>query len=165
MDRFGDKYDLHRIAKLPEDEINVGTLTVTPIITEDMEIDENKNIGSRDYLILVENFDIPLTYIDKKAKNKDEPPESHFKQYSFMLILPKEVIQDKIDLVNSDVGGDILKYFIGPFIIFSIIMMIVISNCLVKISTEITNPIIELGEKISDIIREDEKEKWILIES
>ena len=59
MDRFGDKYDLHRIAKLPEDEINVGSLTVSPIITSDMEIDENMNTDSKDYLIIVEDFDIP----------------------------------------------------------------------------------------------------------
>ena len=58
MDRFGDKYDLQRIAKLPEDEISIGTITVSPIITEDIENDKKKKKGSRDYLIIVEDFDI-----------------------------------------------------------------------------------------------------------
>jgi hypothetical protein len=92
----------------------------------------------------VEDFDVELSYMNENAKNKDEANESKKKLYSFMLILPKDVIQDKIDSVHKDVSGDILKFFILPFAIFSFSMMIVISYCLMQISTEITNPIIEL---------------------
>lgn len=90
----------------------------------------------------------------RMQKNKDETNEVKKKRYSFMLILPKDVIQDKINSVQDDVGGDILKFFILPFAIFSFIMMIIISYCLMQISTTITSPIIELQEKISDIIKE-----------
>jgi hypothetical protein len=73
-------------------------------------------------------------------------PTSNFgsKFYKFLLIIPKKVISDKIDEVHDDVGSDIKNVFIIPFALFSLIMMIVISYFLRKISTHITEPIIEL---------------------
>ena len=65
-----------------------------------------------------------------------------------MLILPKSVIQTKLDNVRVAVENDIISVFILPFAIFSLIMMFVISYFLNRISTEITKPIIELYQKI-----------------
>ena len=45
-------------------------------------------------MIIVEDFDVELSYMNENAKNKDEANESKKKRYSFMLILPKDVIQD-----------------------------------------------------------------------
>lgn len=52
-----------------------------------------------------------------------------------MLILPESIIQDRLNLVRSDVSSDIIKIFIIPFVIFSVIMMIITSFFLNKIST------------------------------
>jgi hypothetical protein len=52
-----------------------------------------------------------------------------------MLILPKNLISDKINAVNTTVGNDIMRFFIVPFAIFSLIMMFVISYFLLRIST------------------------------
>ena len=80
-----------------------------------------------------------------------------------MLVLPDSIIQDRIDNVRSKVSSDIIKIFIIPFVIFSVIMMIITSFFLNKISTQITEPIIELYEKIKLIIKSHQKEKEQLI--
>ena len=144
MDRFGDKYDLPRIPKLPEELLNVGVVTVSPIITEENKNDENVKKGSSSYLVMVDGFDIKLSYINKKAKEDEDPNEPKTKRYSFMLLLPLEVIQDKIDVVNREVGGDILRYFILPFALFSFFMMIFTSYLLQLMSINITDPIVDL---------------------
>lgn len=56
-----------------------------------------------------------------------------------------------------------MNFFIIPFASFSLVMMIVISACLVKISSQITSPIIELQDKIKQIISAHQKEKDVLI--
>ena len=58
----------------------------------DNENDRNSKKGSSDYLIIVEDFDVELSYMNENAKNKDEANDSKKKRYSFMLILPKDVI-------------------------------------------------------------------------
>ena len=74
------------------------------------------------------------------------------KQYTFMLILPDSIIQSKIDFVKTEVSNYIVRIFIIPFVIFSVLMMIATSYFLNRISTQITEPIIELYEKIKLII-------------
>lgn len=69
-----------------------------------------------------------------------------------MLVLPRSVIQDKIDHVNARVIANLRDVFIIPFVSFSICIMVVTSCLLVRISTSITNPIVELYEKIKLII-------------
>jgi ABC-type multidrug transport system permease subunit len=83
---------------------------------------------------------VELTQI---ANYKNES-SGQVKEYTFMLIIPKNLISEKIDTVNQTVGDDIMKWFIVPFAIFSLIMMFVISYFLLRISTQITSPIIEL---------------------
>lgn len=56
------------------------------------------------------------------------------KSYTFLLIMPREVIESKILDVNNDVTADINSVFIFPFALFSLIMMFVISYFLKKIS-------------------------------
>ena len=80
-----------------------------------------------------------------------------------MLIMPREVIEKKIIDVNDDVTSDINAVFIIPFAAFSMIMMVVISYFLKRISIQITEPIIELFMKIQDIITAHQKEKEQLI--
>lgn len=74
------------------------------------------------------------------------------KNYTFMLVLPRSVIQDKIDHVNRRVIANLRDVFIIPFVTFSICIMIVTSCCLIRISASITSPIVELYEKIKLII-------------
>jgi len=45
-----------------------------------------------------------------------------------------------------------MNFFIIPFASFSLVMMVVISFCLLEISSRITEPIIELQNKIKQII-------------
>ena len=84
--------------------------------------------------------------------------------YQFMLILPRSIIQDKISNVNDEVSRDLRSIFIIPFVSFSVFMMIVTSCCLSRISKSITEPIIELYEKIKLIINFHQKEKQHLIQ-
>jgi hypothetical protein len=65
-----------------------------------------------------------------------------------MLILPRDMIDGKIEAVNTDVRNDILDTFILPFVACSLGMMFMISYILWKISFKITEPIIELQDKI-----------------
>jgi hypothetical protein len=61
--------------------------------------------------------------------------------------------------VKDQVGYDIQMYFILPFIVFSAIMMVITSYCLSKIASQITEPIIDLYDKIKMIISSHQKEK------
>lgn len=81
-----------------------------------------------------------------------------------MLILPDRVINDKIQKVTNEVTNEIIWKFIVPFALFSLAMMTIISYFLVTISTSITEPIIELQEKIKQIIQSHQQEKEILIQ-
>ena len=55
-----------------------------------------------------------------------------------MLVIPKTVISEKILEVHRDVGNDIIDVFIIPFALFSLVMMVLISYFLFKISKRIT---------------------------
>ena len=146
---FGDKYNLDKVARLPNETIKIGTISVTQ---------EVENNPSYEYLFILDKFNIDLPYLFRE----DKPSEK--KEYTFMLIIPKKVIADKIDEVHEDVGNDIRDVFIIPFALFSFIMMLVISYFLSKISKHITKPIIELFQKIQDIITAHQIEKNMLIE-
>lgn len=110
-------------------------------------------------MFLLDKFNIELTYLYKSQPIDKADP----KNYTFLLIMPREVIENKIMEVNQDVSGDINSVFIVPFAIFSLVMMFVISYFLQMISVQITEPIIELYTKIQDIITAHQKEKEQLI--
>ena len=112
-----------------------------------------------EYMFLLDKFNIELTYLYKSQPIDKADP----KNYTFLLIMPREVIENKIMEVNQDVSGDINSVFIVPFAIFSLVMMFVISYFLQMISVQITEPIIELYTKIQDIITAHQKEKEQLI--
>jgi hypothetical protein len=135
MEQFGDEYDLEKVSKLPEEPIAYGNIKVKNLDTDEYE----------QYIFICDKFNVSLNYIDTE-ENADR--EINYRDYTFMLILPKYVIQDKIDNVNNEVRSQIMNFFIIPFASFSVVMMIVISVCLVKISIQITSPIIELQDKI-----------------
>ena len=136
-DEFIDSDNEAKVPKLTESLIRIGYITVTNDATSEQE----------DYLFILDEFKIELYYlqVDTDQEMGSDPVP---KNYTFMLILPKNVIQNKIEDVNTEVGNDITKYFIAPFIIFSACMMLIIIYLLEKISTQITKPIIELQEKI-----------------
>ena len=74
----------------------------------------------------------------------DGATEDEIKKYTFMLIIPSLVVEDKINKVRDEVSNDIFRRFILPFAIFALGMMLAISLCLNYISNQITEPIIEL---------------------
>lgn len=94
-----------------------------------------------EYLFILDDFKIELLDLYKSEKSES-------KDYTFMLIIPRKVIADKIESVHREVGNDIRDVFIIPFALFSLFMMLVISYFLQKISKHITKPIIELYQKI-----------------
>jgi ABC-type multidrug transport system permease subunit len=130
IQQFDDKYDLEKVAMLPDEPIRIGTVTVQ----------DQDTLEFKEYMFICDNFQVELTQI---ANYKNES-SGQVKEYTFMLIIPKNLISEKIDTVNQTVGDDIMKWFIVPFAIFSLIMMFVISYFLLRISTQITSPIIEL---------------------
>jgi hypothetical protein len=85
---------------------------------------EDWDYPESEYLFILDNFHIDLTHL-YESKATDEPGGSQ--NYTFMLIIPKKVITDKIDEVHEDVGSDIRDVFIIPFALFSLFMMAVIS--------------------------------------
>jgi hypothetical protein len=130
MELFRDQYNLDKVAKLPDVEIEIGTFTVT-------QQNETLDYPTYEYLFILDDFTIALQDLFSSSSNQT-------KDYTFMLIIPKKVIADKIDSVHRDVGNDIRDVFIIPFALVSLGMMILISWFLQKISTHITEPIIEL---------------------
>lgn len=119
------------MAKLPDEPLRIGTVTVQ----------DQETLLYEDYLFICDSFEVQLTEMTPKEQDK----QGLFKkEYTFMLILPKNLISDKIEAVNTTVRDDILTFFIVPFATFSLIMMFVISYFLLRISTQITSPIIEL---------------------
>ena len=80
-----------------------------------------------------------------------------------MIIFPAVVIEDKIREIETEVIGDVVTYFIFPFTLFSLTMMIFISCVLNKISNSITQPIIDLFKNVQTIINTHQSEKEELI--
>ena len=150
MKQFNSTYNLDKVAVLPSENIRVGNVKVV-----------NNDTGVPDeYMFLLDKFSVELTYLyDDPSRQQKVAP----KDYTFMLIMPREVIEKKIMDVNNDVTSDINAVFIIPFAAFSLVMMFVISYFLQKISIQITQPIIELFMKIQDIITAHQKEKEQLI--
>lgn len=118
------------MAKLPDEPLRIGTVVVQ----------DQKTLEEETFMFICDSFEVELTQIAPGAKESS----GAIKEYTFMLILPKYLISDKISAVNTTVGNDIMRFFIVPFAIFSLIMMFVISYFLLRISTQITSPIIEL---------------------
>ena len=104
------------------------------------------------FIFILDDFDIDLLSVREGFNNGQ-------RNFKFALFLPKSIIQTKIDDVKKQVSYDIRMYFILPFVIFSTIMMLITSYCLSKISSQITEPIIELYDKIKMIISSHQKEK------
>mmetsp|Transcript_14635 Transcript_14635/g.22693 ORF Transcript_14635/g.22693 Transcript_14635/m.22693 type:complete len:127 (+) Transcript_14635:1271-1651(+) len=122
-------------------ELSSSKIRIGDIVVKGSDVTQN-------YLYILDQFTIQLYNLNDDLENPIVMDAGVSKNYTFMLILPKSVIQNKIDKVNTEVGNDITSYFIAPFIIFSVCMMIIIIYFLVKISTQITKPIIELQDKI-----------------
>lgn len=102
------------------------------------------------YLMLLNNFNVEFMWINEKPKEMTVETN-----YTFLLVMPRETIIDKIDKINSEVLSEITLDFIWPFTLFVIFMMIIISYILKRISVYITEPIIDLFKQIQDIITEN----------
>lgn len=142
MFEYRDQYDLSDIALLPTEEVSIGEVSVV----------NNRTAEEVQFIFILDDFDIDLLSV------RDGFPNGEVK-FKFALFLPKSIIQTKIDDVKQQVSYDIRMYFILPFVIFSTIMMLITSYCLSKISSQITEPIIELYDKIKMIISSHQKEK------
>lgn len=116
------------------------------------QINDTVELPRYQYLFILDDFNIDLIDLFNDGNKQS-------KNYTFMLIIPRQVIADKIESVHSEVGNDIRDVFIIPFALFSIIMMLGISFFLKQISTRITKPIIELFQKIQNIITAHQNEK------
>lgn len=112
-------------------------------------------------MIFVNDMTIPLHMIEQATGKDIESKEPM--RYKFVVILPKQIIEDKTDSVRLAVQLTIEQSFIYPFVILTVILMGLTSICLSKISKQITEPIIELYEKIKLIIDSHQKEKIELI--
>jgi hypothetical protein len=97
MDQFGDEYDLEKVAKLPEEPITYGDIKVK-------NLDYEGTGDDHEYFIFIcDKFNVSLNYVEKENSASDSDEEtrvSNTKDYTFMLILPRFVIQAKIDAVN-----------------------------------------------------------------
>ena len=90
MNEYGNEYDLEKVARLPDEPIVQGDIKVKNTDTGEVE----------DYMFICDKFNVSLNFI--KA-DQDEVNEQIVKDYTFMLILPKFVIKNKIDAVNNEV--------------------------------------------------------------
>ena len=90
MNEYGSEYDLEKVAKLPDEPIVQGDIKVKNLDTGEVE----------DYMFICDKFNVSLNYIEAA---EDEERELIVKDYTFMLILPKFVIKNKIDAVNNEV--------------------------------------------------------------
>ena len=74
-----------------------------------------------------------------------------------MLILPHDIIDAKMDKVRWKIA-EAISYDIVGFVVVILIMLVVISMCLKRISYGITAPIIELYQNIQIIIDKTNRE-------
>ena len=128
----------------------------SPSKSEDQSEDKKEQ-----YLMLIDSFNVQHMWINEKPEKdpNDEDDEDDSRNYTFLLVMPRETIRDKLDGINSEVLSEITSDFIWPFTLFVIFMMIFISYILKKISVSITAPIIDLFKQIQDIITENRNEK------
>lgn len=86
IQQFDDKYDLEKVAMLPDEPIRIGTVTVQ----------DQDSLEFEEYMFICDSFQVELTQI---ANYKNES-SGQVKEYTFMLIIPKNLISEKIDTVN-----------------------------------------------------------------
>jgi hypothetical protein len=91
MLEYGNEYDLEKVAKLPDE----------PIVQGDIKLKNLDSGQTEDYMFICDKFNVSLNYIEK-VDNTDTR-EVIVKDYTFMLILPKFVINNKIEAVNNEV--------------------------------------------------------------
>jgi hypothetical protein len=127
-------YDMNRMAALPADKIPIGNCVV-----------RNQETGQiQEFLFLMKQFRVETLKLDMA---KDTDPKI-YKDYSFLLIMPKNIIADQISSAKTKVMEPVQVGFIIPFALVSLVMMFIVSYFLKRISVEITKPIIELFQKI-----------------
>lgn len=142
MDQLSDDFDLSKIVDLPEYPLKIGNIQVINNNIEDSNLE--------DYFIISDKIEVTMQSHNITGEHiVDDGP---VKEYTFMLILPKDVIQDKLDKVNNSMTNQIFKFFVTPFLIMTLILMMSVSCCIKYLSTHITRPIIELHIRIKQII-------------
>ena len=101
MLEYGNEYDLEKVAKLPDE----------PIVQGDIKLKNLDSGETEDYMFICDKFNVSLNYIelDKNPEAVNamgeyaDTREVVVKDYTFMLILPKFVINNKIEAVNNEV--------------------------------------------------------------
>ena len=120
------------------DTIRLADVEVRTSLFEDLREDKKEQ-----YLMLIDSFNVQHMWINEKPEGQTVETN-----YTFLLVMPRETIRDKLDGINSEVLSEITSDFIWPFTLFVIFMMIFISYILKKISVSITAPIIDLFKQI-----------------
>lgn len=145
MMQFAGEYDMRRVALLPNETIRLASIVTynNSFVHEEVQ-----------YIGILNNFAFDLLELQSASslQIKNVQREKFTKSFQFMLILPRSIIQKKVDEVDNKVSADLQSVFVIPFVSFSLFMMVVTSCCLSRISKSITEPIIELYEKIKLII-------------
>lgn len=100
---------------------------------------------------------IPIQEYDFKIdRSKLEYKE---KALNIIFVLPKSIIQEKVDRIFWNLVNYVQVRIIVPFLCITIVMMLVGSYFLNMIAENITDPIINLKEEIGDIIEFRMEEK------
>ena len=100
---FEDKYDTKNIAKLPDKPIRMGYITVRNNDTS------NGEQATVKYMFLLDDFNITLSSMYSDTITKGDVNDHNTKQYTFMLIIPSLVVENKINSVRDEVQYDIFK--------------------------------------------------------
>lgn len=128
---MGDREELDGL--IP-DELRYGTVNVNNHTTGKME----------EYMIILDKMVVELQWINEKPHDK----AYHDKQFTFMLVIPREQLIDLMDEITNAVRIVIEQDIFTPLIVISVIMMIIVSLVLKRTSVWITEPIIDLFTRI-----------------
>ena len=142
--------NVDRIALLPDNRIEMGTINTTD--KETGEITE--------FFFINDEIRFPLTPVQEYDFSVDRSKlEYQEKSFKIIFVLPKSIIQEKVDTIFWNLANFIQISIIIPFTVTTLIMMLFGGYFLNKIAQGVTSPIVELQEKIGDIIRFRNEEK------
>jgi len=124
--------DMNKIVTLPDEPIRNGIINVIDDETQEL----------KKYMFILYDFKFHLMHVQIDGKSsqpgENSTEEANNKEYTYMLILPKGVIDNKVNNVKEGVRKTIMYQFVVPLGLFSLSMVLIISYCLKKISFNIT---------------------------
>ena len=113
-----------------------------------------------EFFFINEEIRFPLTPVQEYDFSVDRSKlEYQEKSFKIIFVLPKSIIQEKVDTIFWNLANFIQISIIIPFTVTTLIMMLFGGYFLNKIAQGVTSPIVELQEKIGDIIKFRNEEK------